>query len=64
MENTIELIHQQTRVLQITIQWLDRNKHSNKPIRGLIDCILNHSQDLVKKSEMELTKITYKGKED
>ena len=61
MENTIELINQQTRVLQMVINWLDTNNHSNKPIRGLVDCILNHSEDLVKKSEMELTKISWKG---
>ena len=61
MENTIELIKKQHEVLVNTIIWLDNMKYSNTRIRKAIDHILNHSEDLVKKSEMELTKISWKG---
>ncbi len=61
MENTIELIRKQHEVLVNTIRWLDHMKYSNTRIREDVDNILNHSEDLVKKSEMELTKISWKG---
>jgi hypothetical protein len=33
-------------------------RHSDKPIREVVDHILNHERDLEKDSEMELTKIS------
>ena len=59
MENTIELIRKQHNVLVDVIRWLDHMKYSNTRIREDVDNILNHSENLVKSSEMELTKITY-----
>ena len=64
MENTIELIKKQHEVLVNVIRWLDHMKYSNTQIRDDVDTILNHSKRLEKASELELTKITYTGKED
>ncbi len=58
MKATIELLKKQNHALVEVIQWLDSNKHSNKPIRELVDQVLNHSDDLYRDSEMELTKIS------
>ena len=58
MKATIELLKKQHHVLVEVIQWLDSNKHSNKPIRELVDQVLNHERKLVEDSEMELTKIS------
>ena len=58
MDNTIQLLKKQHHALVEVIQWLDSNKHSNKPIRELVDQVLNHSDDLYRDSEMELTKIS------
>ena len=64
MENTIELIRKQNEVLTNVIRWLDHMKYSNTQIRDDVDTILNHSKRLEEASELELTKITYIGKED
>ena len=64
MENTIELIRKQHEVLVNVIRWLDHMKYSNTQIRDDVDTILNHSKKLEEASELELTKITYTGKED
>jgi hypothetical protein len=58
MDNTIQLLKKQHHALVEVIQWLDSNKHSNKPIRELVDQVLNHEKKLVEGSEMELTKIS------
>jgi hypothetical protein len=60
MDNTIQLLKKQHHALVEVIQWLDSNKHSNKPIRELVDQVLNHEKKLVEGSEMELTKISLK----
>ena len=60
MKATIELIKKQHHVLVEMIHWLDSNKHSNKPIRELVDQVLNHEKKLVEESEMELTRISLK----
>ena len=58
MKATIKLLKKQNHALVEVIQWLDSNKHSNKPIRELVDQVLNHERKLVEDSEMELTKIS------
>ena len=60
MKATIELLKKQHHVLVEMIHWLDSNKHSNTPIRELVDQVLNHERKLVEDSEMELTKISLK----
>ena len=60
MKSTIELLKNQHHVLVEMIHWLDSNKHSNTPIRELVDQVLNHEKKLVEDSEMELTKISLK----
>ena len=60
MKATIELLKKQHHVLVEMIHWLDSNKHSNTPIRELVDQVLNHEKKLVENSEMELTKISLK----
>ena len=60
MDNTIKLLSKQHHVLVEVIHWLDSNKHSNTPIRELVDQVLNHEKKLVEGSEMELTKISLK----
>jgi hypothetical protein len=60
MKATIELLKKQNHALVEVIQWLDSNKHSNKPIRELVDQVLNHEKKLVEDSEMELTRISLK----
>ena len=57
MKATIELIQKQHAALVEVIQFLDSNKHSNTPVRETVDKLLNHSEDLHKDSELELTKI-------
>jgi hemerythrin-like domain-containing protein len=61
MKNTIKLLEEQHNVLVQVIQFLDRNRHSDTPVREAVDKILNHSDKLHKGSEMELTKISYVG---
>ncbi len=61
MKDTIKLLEEQHNVLVQVIQFLDRNRHSDTPVREAVDKILNHSDKLHKGSEMELTKISYVG---
>ena len=60
MEKTIELIDEQHATLVQVIQFLDSHKHSNEPVRETVDKVLNHSDELYKDSEMELTRISLK----
>ena len=60
MEKTIELIDEQHAALVQVIQFLDRHKHSNTPVREAVDKVLNHSDQLYRDSEMELTRISLK----
>ena len=57
MKATIELIQKQHAALVEVIQFLDSNKHSHTPVRETVDKLLNHSEDLHRDSELELTKI-------
>ena len=60
MEKTIELIDEQHAALVQVIQFLDSHKHSNEPVREAVDKVLNHSDELYRDSEMELTRISLK----
>ena len=60
MQATIKLIEKQHAALVEVIQFLDRNKHSNTLVRETVDKILNHSEELYRDSEMELTRISLK----
>ena len=60
MEKTIELIDEQHAALVQVIQFLDSHKHSDEPVREAVDKVLNHSDELYKDSEMELTRISLK----
>ena len=64
MDSTIKLISKYDQTLIKVIQWLDSNGHSNTEIREIVDMMLNFEKDLKANSEMELTKITYIGKEE
>ena len=54
MKKTIELLDEQHAVLVQVIQFLDSHKHSNTPVRAAVDKILNHSDDLTRKSDEEI----------
>ena len=60
MKKTIELIDEQHAALVQVIQFLDSHKHSNTAVREAVDKVLNHSDELYKDSEMELTRISLK----
>jgi hypothetical protein len=60
MKATIELIKKQQAALVEVIQFLDSKNHSNEPVREAVDKVLNHSDELYKDSEMELTRISLK----
>ena len=60
MKATIELIDEQHAALVQVIQFLDSHKHSNEPVRETVDKVLNHSEELYRDSEMELTRISLK----
>ena len=60
MEKTIELIDEQHAALVQVIQFLDSHKHSDEPVREAVDKVLNHSDELYRDSEMELTRISLK----
>ena len=60
MKATIELLEKQHAALVQVIQFLDSHKHSNTPVRETVDKVLNHSEELYKDSEMELTRISLK----
>jgi len=54
MKKTIELIDEQHAALVQVIQFLDSHGHSNEPVREAVDKILNHSDDLIRKSDEEI----------
>jgi len=54
MEKTIELIDEQHAALVQVIQFLDSHRHSDEPVREAVDKILNHSDDLIRKSDKEI----------
>jgi len=54
MKKTIELLEKQHEVLVNTIRWLDHMKYSNTRIREDVDKVLNHSEDLTRKSDQEI----------
>jgi hypothetical protein len=60
MKATIELIKKQQAALVEVIQFLDSKNHSDEPVREAVDKVLNHSDELYKDSEMELTRISLK----
>ena len=60
MKATIELLEKQHNALVQVIQFLDSHKHSNEPVRETVDKVLNHSDELYRDSEMELTRISLK----
>ena len=53
MKATIELLKKQNHALVEVIHWLDSNKHSNKPIRELVDQVLNHERYIKIKKKLE-----------
>ena len=63
MKATIQLLEKQHDALVQVINWLDSHsdkegRHSDKPIREVVDHILNHERDLERDAQMELTKIS------
>ena len=54
MKATIELIDEQHAALVQVIQFLDSHGHSDEPVREAVDKILNHSDDLIRKSDEEI----------
>ena len=44
VRSSLELLKKQHHVLVEMIHWLDSNKHSNTPIRELVDQVLNHEK--------------------
>ena len=58
MKATIELLKKQNHALVEVIHWLDSNKHSNKPIRELVDQVLNHERKLVELSLIHISEPT------
>ena len=60
MKATIELLEKQHAALVQVIQFLDSHGHSDEPVREAVDKILNHSEELYRDSEMELTRISLK----
>ena len=60
MKATIKLLENQHNALVQVIQFLDSHKHSNTPVRESVDKVLNHSDELYRDSEMELTRISLK----
>ena len=60
MKKTIEFLDEQHAVLVQVIQFLDSHRHSDEPVREAVDKVLNHSDELYKDSEMELTRISLK----
>ena len=54
MKKTIELIDEQHAALVQVIQFLDSHGHSDEPVREAVDKILNHNDDLIRKSDEEI----------
>jgi hypothetical protein len=61
MKKTIERINKQHSALVDVIQWLDSNGHINKPIREIVDKVLNGSNweslENSSNTELELSQI-------
>ena len=57
---TLRLLYDYDRALVDVIQFLDSHKHSDEPVREAVDKVLNHSDELYRDSEMELTRISLK----
>ena len=51
---TLRLLYDYDRALVDVIQFLDSHKHSNEPVRETVDKLLNHSEDLTRKSDQEI----------
>ena len=60
MKATIKLLEEQHAALVQVIQFLDSKNHSDEPVREAVDKVLNHSDELYRDSEMELTRISLK----
>ena len=54
MKATIKLLEEQHAALVQVIQFLDSHGHSDEPVREAVDKILNHSDDLIRKSDEEI----------
>ena len=54
MKATIELLEKQHNALVQVIQFLDSHRHSDEPVREAVDKVLNHSEDLTRKSDQEI----------
>ncbi len=54
MKATIKLLQEQHAALVEVIQFLDSHRHSNEPVREVVDKVLNHSDDLTRKSQEEI----------
>ena len=54
MKATIKLLERQHRALVEVIQFLDSHRHSDEPVRDTVDTLLNHSEDLTRKSDEEI----------
>ena len=57
---TLRLLHDYDWALVEVIQFLDSHGHSDEPVREAVDKVLNHSDELYRDSEMELTRISLK----
>ena len=51
---TLRLLYDYDRALVDVIQFLDSHGHSNESVREVVDKILNHSEDLTRKSDEEI----------
>jgi len=54
MKATIKLLEKQHDALVQVIQFLDSHRHSDEPVREAVDKVLNHSDDLTRKSQEEI----------
>ena len=54
MKATIKLLEKQHNALVQVIQFLDSHRHSDEPVRDTVDTLLNHSEDLTRKSDEEI----------
>jgi len=54
MKATIKLLQEQHAALVQVIQFLDSHRHSDEPVREAVDKVLNHSDDLTRKSQEEI----------
>ena len=54
MKATIKLLEKQHDALVQVIQFLDSHRHSDEPVREVVDKILNHSKRLHEASDKEI----------